>query len=140
MSTRSHIAVQRIAEPKTIDYIYCHYDGYPEHHGPILTNHYNTIEKVNELMELGDLCSLGEEIGEKHDMDKKPISVNNEKWCSAFGRDRGEYDVMAKTDLMHNVISDTSVDYLYLFNEYANKWYCFEFNTKMIDLNEFVNK
>jgi len=141
MSTRSHIGVHRINEPEKIDYIYCHSDGYPEHQGFILTNYYNTIEKVNELMKLGDLSYLGEEIGEKHDMDKRTYFQKRENnWCSAFGRDRGETGTEAKTDLYFKVASDNSVDYFYIFSPSSNKWFCIKFNTQLINLDKFTSK
>ena len=74
MATRSHLGVRQLNG--TVDYIYCHWDGYPEHHGPILINHYNNIDKVNQLLDLGDLSVLKEETD----------------GCEAYGRDKGEID------------------------------------------------
>lgn len=96
MGTRSTIAILRA--DGTVSQIYCHWDGYIDHNGRILFDHYNTAEKVEELIALGDLSSLGREIGVKH-----PFSPNYDvpgdcdKWndlyrmmCTAYGRDRGE--------------------------------------------------
>ena len=41
--------------------IYCHFDGYIAGVGKTLLNHYTDPEKVNDLMRLGDLSSLGKE-------------------------------------------------------------------------------
>ena len=90
MATRSHIGVKNV--DGTIDFVYCHWDGYPENNGKILVNHYQDMDKVNALMKLGDLSSLGEEIGWKHDFDKW---VNGQ--CNAYGRDRGEKNVSVTT-------------------------------------------
>ena len=38
--------------------IYCHYDGYLEHNGEILCDVYDTPEKVDKLLDLGDLSQL----------------------------------------------------------------------------------
>lgn len=46
----------------TVKGIYLHSDGYLAHAGNILFHHYNTTEKVNQLLNLGDLSSLGENI------------------------------------------------------------------------------
>lgn len=43
MATRSTISA-KIGD--SIHSIYCHWDGYPSHHNPILTKHYNTQEAV----------------------------------------------------------------------------------------------
>jgi len=86
MATRSMIA----KKDKNGGYwcIYCHWDGYPEHHFPILEECYNTEAKIDTLLTLGDLSVLEREIGEKHDFnenyDKHP------HWCLAYHRDRGE--------------------------------------------------
>jgi hypothetical protein len=85
MGTRSQIAMQ---VGKKFLSIYCHWDGYIKHHGPILLNHYNTPEKVKELIALGSLSSLQENIGEKHDFDCR--TGNDNKWCTSHVRDRGE--------------------------------------------------
>lgn len=38
--------------------IYSHWDNFPEHNGRILQTHYNTREKVAELIDLGDCSSI----------------------------------------------------------------------------------
>lgn len=50
MSTRSTIGIK---ENGIIRSIYCHWDGYPENNGKILYEHYNSKEKVEELLRLG---------------------------------------------------------------------------------------
>jgi len=39
-------------------YMYCHFDGYPDNQLPLLTNSYNTYEKVLELVKLRGISSL----------------------------------------------------------------------------------
>lgn len=48
MATNSTINIRH--KDGTIDSIYCHNDGYVDHHGPILTKYYTTSELVNELI------------------------------------------------------------------------------------------
>jgi hypothetical protein len=43
------------ARVKALKPIYVHWDGYPSHMIPILRKNYNTVEKVEELLSLGDL-------------------------------------------------------------------------------------
>ena len=67
MGTRSAIAMKT---EDGIRSIYCHWDGYVDHNGRILKEFYSTDEKVKALLDLGDLSSLRQEIGEAHDFDR----------------------------------------------------------------------
>ena len=67
MATRSTIALEYA--DGTVDQIYCHWDGYLENNGKILVEHYMDPFKVQQLMALGDISSLGPNIGEKHSFD-----------------------------------------------------------------------
>jgi hypothetical protein len=120
MATRSYIGIRNSDD--SVDYIYCHYDGYPSHNGAILTEHYKTIDKVKALLALGDLSILGEEIGEKQDFNN--YSTHNKEWCLAYGRDRGEPNVDAKNDRYSELINDHNVDYTYIFD--GDYWECFD--------------
>lgn len=71
MSTRSCIALQYADK---IAAIYCHFDGYPSGVGSDLKTYYTDFEKVESLILLGDISSLGED----------------ERSTSAYHRDRGE--------------------------------------------------
>ena len=57
MSTRSLIGIQNANN--TVEYIYCHHDGYLEWVGNKLITHYKNEETIRELLALGDLSSLG---------------------------------------------------------------------------------
>ena len=116
MATRSYIGVRNL--DASVDYIYCHFDGYPDHNGKILTEHYADMDKVNVLMKLGDLSVLGEQIGGKHDFNKRTRG-----WCLAYGRDRGESNVSVKTGDYKELINDQNVDYVYIFD--GDYWECF---------------
>ena len=56
MGTRSRIAIRNA--DNTYLSVYCHWDGYPSHHGPILQEHYNSEDKVRALLAGGDFSSL----------------------------------------------------------------------------------
>lgn len=60
MSTRSMIAKQ-IAEDEYLA-VYCHQDGYLSHNGALLLDCYNTPEKVDALLALGELSHLGKDM------------------------------------------------------------------------------
>ena len=53
MATRSRIGIQ-LADDSILS-VYHHWDGYPEWLGRILNTHYNTKEKVAELIDGGDM-------------------------------------------------------------------------------------
>ena len=56
MGTRSCIGYK--GENGKIAYVICRYDGYLEHVGRILEEHYNDMEKVLKLLQGGDIVSL----------------------------------------------------------------------------------
>ncbi len=124
MSTRSNIGVRNL--DGTVDYIYCHFDGYPEGVGKTLISSYQDMDRVNELMKLGDLSSLGEEIGEKSVFDNYLTRARN--WCLAYGRDRGDSDVSVSTTTFEDLLANDNVDYLYVFD--GDYWECYDMNTK----------
>ena len=55
MATRSRIGIQ-LADESVLS-VYHHWDGYPQWLGRILNTHYNTKEKVSELIDGGDMSS-----------------------------------------------------------------------------------
>lgn len=87
MSTNARVGVENA--DGSITSIYTHWDGYPEHHGPILTEHYDSEDLARALVALGDLSILGVELGEEHDFDSHDTSSPA---CLAYGRDRKEQD------------------------------------------------
>jgi len=111
MATRSNIAYQT-AEGK-IRSVYCHWDGYPEHNGEMLQRHYQDIEKIKRLVELGSISALRPEIGEKQDFDDR--STQNENWTLAYSRDRGEELHISEYDDIPSWIEDME-EYAYLWN------------------------
>jgi hypothetical protein len=60
MATRSYIG--KLNPDNTVSYIYCHYDGYLKHNGEVLNEHYTTEQKIDDLLSLGDISFLDEEI------------------------------------------------------------------------------
>lgn len=117
MSTRSRIGIKN--SDGTISSIYCHFDGYPSGVGATLVEHYQSPEKVRQLIGLGDLSYVAPEIGEKHDFDNP-----TKDWCLAYGRDRGEGCLEPRAhsterDLI-NCTTESWGQFAYLFN--GNEW------------------
>lgn len=92
MATRSTIAY-KTAEGKIVA-IYCHWDGYPAGVGKTLQENYQAAYKIGKLIHMGDVSSLGAEIGEQQDFDDR--STQKDEWTLFYGRDRGEVDVGCK--------------------------------------------
>ncbi len=90
MATRSTIALEYA--DGTVDQVYCHWDGYLSNNGQILHKHYRDPFKLQRLMDLGDLSSLGEDIGDQHDFDDAAGCSD----CTFYGRDRGETGTQAR--------------------------------------------
>jgi hypothetical protein len=89
MGTRSTIALEYA--DGTVEQVYCHWDGYLSHNGQILHKHYSDPFKLRDLIDLGDMSSLGERIGTQHAFEKAP-----EGECTFYLRDRKEQGCKAK--------------------------------------------
>jgi hypothetical protein len=89
MGTRSTIALE--FADGTVQQVYCHWDGYLEHNGKILQEHYSDPFKLQKLIDLGDMSSLAPNIGTQHSFGDR---VDGE--CTFYGRDRKESGVSAK--------------------------------------------
>lgn len=123
MGTRSNIGIRNL--DNTITGIYCHWDGYPEWNGKILLENYNDVDKVNALMELGDLSSLriklNPEPGKPHTYDEQQNDV-----CVAYGRDRGEKGTESKLfkslSQFERYMDDSGAEYQYVFDTTIGEW------------------
>ena len=125
MGTRSAIGMR--TPDGRITAVYCHWDGYVSYNGKILAENYTNGNKVAELIGLGQISSLGAEIGVKHpfsQFDVKEGEVYDEKayenMTTFYGRDRCEKDVEPQTfnDAMEFVeyFDGCGCEYFYLFN------------------------
>jgi len=137
MGTRSMIGIEN-PNTKVVKAIYCHWDGYLEHNGAILNEHYASSPKVNNLIALGDLSSLRAEIGEKHafsqfDLPKDEVEafkLLTENMCTFYGRDRGETAPYKRFDTAKEAVTHydhCGAEYFYLFrydeDQQAGKWF-----------------
>lgn len=91
-----------IASSVTKRVIYCNFDGYPEGVGRTLKDHYNDPEKIEKLMDLGDISALGSDI---------------EEYTIVHGRDRKETGTQARSFNNENDLYNRSdIEYIYLWN------------------------
>ena len=140
MATRAVIGKLQ-TDGSGIKAIYLHSDGYLEHAGRILDEHYRDESKVDELLEHGDVSSLNENIGEKLPFDDYKLFTEKDQ-CRFYHRDRGE-------DLMFNEF-ESDIEYIEWAAELANGfiylyaygyWYVYDsFAVKCYDepTNKFV--
>lgn len=115
MSTRSTIAYK---ENDRIHAIYSHWDGYPSYNGRILHNFYQEARKIGQLIALGDVSSLGAELGVKHDFNERiDADTFADTRCTFYTRDRGEDTPCKEFDSIQDWLDhyDWS-DYSYLWN------------------------
>ena len=130
MGTRSRIGVMHGDNVKSV---YCHWDGYLEHNGQILLNHYDSA-KANQLVALGDLSSLRPNIGEKHAFSQFELPAEEveafkaltEDMCTFYGRDRGEkgteWKVAVNFETFLEQCDNSGAEYYYIMRD--GVWYC----------------
>lgn len=103
MSTRAAIGFQR--DDKSFVTIYSHYDGYPDHVGKLLVEHWNSFEKCEELVN-------GPQIR----------NFDNDGTCVRFGDSSA--GAKEEFDSIDEILSDV-YDYCYLWSEQNNRWECY---------------
>ena len=111
MATRSNIAM-KTAEGKIVS-VYCHWDGYVANNGKILLENYTDIDKIEALVALGSISSLGEQIGDPQDFDDR--STQRDDWTLFYSRDRGEQLSIQEYADIPSWIDDME-EYAYLWN------------------------
>ena len=114
MATRATIAK---LDKNGVKAIYLHSDGYLEHAGRILDEHYRDESKVDELIALGDLSAIDKNIGNKIEFGNYKLRVENEQ-CVAYCRDRGEkyahFDLLdSELDLIKCAKRSCDAEYVY---------------------------
>ena len=112
MSTHSRIGI--VNSEGIVKSIYCHYDGYTEHVGAMLVNHYNTKEKASELINLGSLSSLRERLAPE-DNEGHSFEDAIEDVTVAYHRDRGEGFQQKTNYSVDGYFNNTQEEYIYLF-------------------------
>lgn len=137
MATRSTIAIEH--SDGTVQQVYCHWDGYLDHNGAILRDHWSDPAKLQQLIDLGDLSSLKPELGDKHDFDyyqnreqytAEQLADFERNWCLFYGRDRGEPNVSARqfTNFNHYATMGQKEEYNYILKN-NGLWYVEYYDT-----------
>jgi hypothetical protein len=138
MATRSTIAMEQ--PDGRVMQVYCHWDGYLDHNGKLLQEHYTDRAKVLALMMLGSISSLRPEIGMPHDFDARYYDEDPRKqWVVAYGRDRGEDNVDAHVykDFEDYKANHQYEEYEYIFRS-DDRWYVSEYSRDYELLDEAI--
>ena len=139
MATRATIAK---LDKNGVKAIYLHSDGYLEHAGKILDQHYQDESKVDELLSHGDVSSLNENIGEKLPFNDYML-FHEKKQCRFYHRDRGEDKKEAATlggenELVKFATEKCDAKYIYMFA--FGSWYVYDVynNSEFVELEEVL--
>ena len=140
MATRATIAK---LDKNGVKAIYLHSDGYLEHAGKILDQHYQDESKVDELLSNGGISILNENIG------KPGIDFNDYKKFGSlkqsrfYHRDRGEDKKEAATlggenELVKFATEKCDAEYIYMFA--YGSWYVYDVynNSEFVELEEVL--
>ena len=116
MATRSRIGLQ--LSDDSIVSVYCHYDGYPEFNGRVLRTHYDTIEKVRELIDGGDMSCAWTNAG----WNNETLPETGALYYSARGEDCPPRHDETMTEFFNN---GEEFGYIYQNGE----WFCYDTKT-----------
>ena len=121
MSTNSNIALEH--NDGSVDRIYCHWDGYPDNNGRILLENYTTADQVAEMLALGDMSSLGENISE----------------TTFYARDREE-DLEKPTRFNSSEEAKNDMEeFLYIFTK-DGKWIVSDYSEEFRPVDEVLDE
>lgn len=143
MATRSTIALE--FADGTVQQVYCHWDGYLEHNGAILFEHYADPFKLRDLIDMGDVSSLGRVVGEKHPFSPHESAdakaaydiAMDAGYTTFYGRDRSEDGVSARKFVN---FEDYKANHQYEEYEYIlrpdGNWYVSQYGRPYVLLSE----
>lgn len=105
MSTRSHIGI--LQNDGSVEYIYCHCDGYLRHNGRILLENVKTLEEAKKVIAVGDQSSIS-------------WIIDPEREAKGYGHSAGVEPTLE--DYLDN-LHTSDIEYCYLFDPKVNKWF-----------------
>jgi hypothetical protein len=154
MGTRSRIGIEM--PDHTVVSVYCHWDGYVEHNGRILVQHYQNREDVQELIDGGSMsclrtrntwesnATLRDENGEYlRDEEGNLMSENDRDPQPLYHSERGEVNEPYHTSFDEFVSGDLGgEEYAYLYDLNGN-WKAWqigwgETNTQRVEIPNYV--
>jgi len=124
MATRSRIGIA--LQDDSILSVYHHWDGYPTWLGRILKTHYNTKEKVADLIDGGDMssCWTNERWGDVNEYGGQ-MKKEVEEYGPQYYSQRGE-NCPPRYDLNETEFLSKGEEYSYIFRN--GEWVCYDMN------------
>jgi len=124
MATRSRIGIA--LQNDSILSVYHHWDGYPTWLGRILKTHYNTKEKVADLIDGGDMssCWTNERWGDVNEYGGQ-MKKEVEEYGPQYYSQRGE-NCPPRYDLNETEFLSKGEEYSYIFRN--GEWVCYDMN------------
>ena len=115
MATRSRIGIE--LKGGSILSVYCHWDGYPEYNGVKLKEHFNTRDKVAELIDGGDISALWTNAGWQNETlpESGPLYYSS----------RGENCPPRHDNNMTEYLTQDAEEYAYLYTT-DGEWLCYD--------------
>lgn len=120
MATRSTIALE--FADGSVSQVYCHWDGYLDGAGATLATHWTDAYKLRDLIDQGDLSSLGIQVGQAHPFSMFELKNTDpdyavqqalhelsekEEWTTFYARDRREEGCTARRYMNADEYFDT---------------------------------
>ena len=148
MGTRSTIALE--FADKSVEQVYCHWDGYLEHNGQILLKHYSNPFILRDLIDLGDISSLKPTIGTKHAFSQFELRAEEvagyklltENMTTFYGRDRGETGADKKSfvDFQDYLAHHQYEEYDYILRNVNGKatWFVSDHDGAYVELEQAI--
>ena len=118
MATRCYIGI--VNPLLSVDFVYCHWDGYPDYTGRMLIDNYNDHDKAATLLRRGDISSLA-------------ATADDTQYI--FDDDVVRYPMSFKSiTLFKDYLKDTShIEYAYLYDR--DQWTAYNNAGDRIDLS-----
>ncbi len=139
MGTRSRIGIE-MADHSVVS-VYCHWDGYPEHNGKILVEHYQNRDDVQDLIDGGSMSTLRT----RGKWNSSALRDENGEWISdaagylmydddrepqpLYYSERGEEVEVLHSTFDQFVSDNCGEEYAYLYDLNGN-WKAFKINYK----------
>ncbi len=112
MATRSRIGIQ-IGDQSVVS-VYHHWDGYPQWLGVHLRQNYTTKEKIEELLDGGDISCIDSDTDWNREKCEPHVQYYNDR-CEK---------TEPRLDLSIEDYLDNGEEYAYIFSD--NQWVCYE--------------
>ena len=121
MGTRSRIGIQ--LSDDSILSVYCHYDGYPSFNGKVLREFYDTKEKVEQLINGGDMSCTWTNVGWKNETlpESGPLHYTSRGESIEMNAPRYDESIFDFLEKKNNE------EYAYIWTV-NNKWVCMNMN------------